>query len=99
MLEYRGFSSASQRWGCFTGRFPWFRDDDGTIVGQGIYLSFLCIYLCIPFALLIFAVHSEPIPLRAKEAARHRGKRQAPFHANKCGVVLVLVYNEMKLYY
>ena len=34
MLEYRGFSSASQRWGCFAGRFPWFRDDDGTIVGQ-----------------------------------------------------------------
>ena len=60
----------------------------------GGYLYYPCIYLRIPFGLLIFAAYSEPIPLQAKEAARHRGKRQAPFHANKCGVALVLVYSE-----
>ena len=46
--------------------------------------------LRIPSHLLIFAVHSEPNPLRAFEAARQRASDRRHSMLNKCGVVLVL---------
>ena len=46
--------------------------------------------LRIPLYLLIFAVHSEPIPLQISEDARQRASDRRHSMLNKCGVALVL---------